>query len=71
MTNWAFETWPRILAGAAVLGSAFGVTHVLGRIVTGMPSLGDASTLAIAGLVAGGYVIIGAIHQRNPLPRQE
>lgn len=66
MTNWAFETWPRIVAGAVVLAAAFGMAHILGRIVTGMDGVADAATVAIFVLVLGGYLIIGHMHNRNP-----
>ncbi|NNE71907.1 MAG: hypothetical protein HKN29_16300 [Rhodothermales bacterium] len=66
MTNWAFDTWPRIIAGAILLSSAFGLAHLLGRIVTGMEGVANAETAAIFVLVLGGYLIIGAMHYRNP-----
>ena len=71
MTNWAFETWPRIVGGALLLSSLFGIVHILGRVVTGQPGLASAATLAIMVLVFGGYVIVGGHLHRNPLPSGE
>ncbi|MBO6574241.1 MAG: hypothetical protein JJ896_02400 [Rhodothermales bacterium] len=71
MTNWAFENWGRIVAGATLLAGLFGLMHMMGRLVIGMPTLADGSTLALSGLVLGGYLIIGGWLNRNPLPADE
>lgn len=71
MTNWAFESWSRIFAGAALLSVLYGIVHVLGRVVTGLPGLVNASTLAIAAFVFVGYLAVGAYLHWNPLARGE
>jgi membrane protease YdiL (CAAX protease family) len=67
VTDWAFETWPRIIVGALTLSTAFAVAHALGRVVTGMDRAIDYATVAAFVLVFGGYLIIALMHRRNPI----
>lgn len=71
MTNWAFETWPRIIIGALILSAAFALAHALGRVVTGQDGAIDYATGAAFVLVFGGYLIIAAMHRRNPIGGEE
>lgn len=71
MTDWAFETWPRIIVGALILSTAFAVAHALGRVVTGMDRAVNGATMAAFAMVFGGYVIVAAMHRRNPFEEQE
>ena len=65
MSDYAFETWTRIVAGAVVLASGFGLIHILGRMVTGQDGTADAATAAISLLVFGSYLAVGGIFRRN------
>jgi len=71
MTDWAFQTWPRILAGAFVLATGFALIHVMAGVVTGYPAAADWATATIFVLFLVGYLIIGAFNHRNPHPDGE
>ncbi|MFT4603446.1 MAG: hypothetical protein ACI9W4_000160 [Rhodothermales bacterium] len=71
MTDWAFETWPRIIVGALVLSTAFAVVHALGRVATGLDRAIDGATIAAFVMVFGGYLGVAALHRRNPIEEDE
>ena len=67
MDDRAFATWTRVLLGALLFASLFGVAHVMGVLVLEQRLSVERSSWLLAGIAFWGYVLVATWIRRNPV----